>query len=272
MNISANNRTESNKVGTTDIGINLDGSFCIIYGNNLTVDGLDPGIRVSGDGNTVARNFVDRASVGMRIVGSDNIICANRITNSALSDFFHSSTAHSEVGLVASGNNTIYANYVANNQWGANINEFLGTNVASLYHNNFINNAHQVAAVDRIVYGIDNFDNGEEGNYWSDYTGKDDDSDGIGDTPYVIDADRSDRYPLMAPFNISTVSIKLPEWASPAPSPTAPIEPEEPEKPTEPEQPTEAPLITTEAVIIAAVATAIVGIAVIISFFKKRSK
>jgi hypothetical protein len=48
------------------------------------------------------------------------------------------------------------------------------------------------------------------GNYWSDYTGIDNcsgplqnvcpDPDGIGDTPYVIDGDSQDRYPLMTPF------------------------------------------------------------------------
>jgi hypothetical protein len=44
------------------------------------------------------------------------------------------------------------------------------------------------------------------GNYWSDYTGVDlrkgpyqneTGSDGIGDTPYSIDSDNADRYPLM---------------------------------------------------------------------------
>jgi hypothetical protein len=47
------------------------------------------------------------------------------------------------------------------------------------------------------------------GNYWSDYGGIDLNStpnqdvpppDGIGDTPYVIDADSQDNYPLMNPF------------------------------------------------------------------------
>lgn len=35
--------------------------------------------------------------------------------------------------------------------------------------------------------GVDNqWDNGAIGNYWSDYSGKDTNDDGIGDTPYTI--------------------------------------------------------------------------------------
>ena len=39
-----------------------------------------------------------------------------------------------------------------------------------------------------------------EGNYWSDYNRTDPSNDGIGDTPYVIDADNADRHPLMGMF------------------------------------------------------------------------
>ena len=42
-----------------------------------------------------------------------------------------------------------------------------------------------------------------EGNYWSDYTGNDNNHDGIGDTPYRIESglvERNDSYPVMEPY------------------------------------------------------------------------
>lgn len=212
FNISTNNI-----VGRDNSGIHVEGSFCIVYGNNVT-DGMGiSSIDVSGNGTIVARNFVDRSDVGIRIDGSDNIIYANRITNCASGSLFPSYDPTSGVGLAASGSNTFYANYVANNEWGANINQFPETNLTStLYHNNFIDNTHQVATDDFYnAYGTDNFDNSVEGNFWSDYSGTDSNGDGMGDTPYVIDANRSDRYPLMAPFDIDSVAVDLSDWMSP---------------------------------------------------------
>jgi parallel beta-helix repeat protein len=44
-----------------------------------------------------------------------------------------------------------------------------------------------------------------EGNYWDDYTGEDNNSDGIGDTPYEIDGPgNDDSYPLMEKYNWCT--------------------------------------------------------------------
>lgn len=68
-----------------------------------------------------------------------------------------------------------------------------------IYHNNFIDND----AVGELGFddGTNNiWDYGGEGNYWSDYTGSDDDGDGIGDTPYEIDSNTYDNYPLMQPY------------------------------------------------------------------------
>ena len=64
----------------------------------------------------------------------------------------------------------------------------------TFYHNNFINNADKP----RFLWKLNNtWDLGGEGNYWSYYEGIDANGDGIGDTPYVIDEENQDNYPLM---------------------------------------------------------------------------
>jgi hypothetical protein len=51
------------------------------------------------------------------------------------------------------------------------------------------------------------WDNGGEGNYWSNYTGTDANGDGVGDTPYVIGDSNIDNSPLMAPVDIDTKTV-----------------------------------------------------------------
>jgi hypothetical protein len=69
-----------------------------------------------------------------------------------------------------------------------------------ILHNSFIDNVHQ--AVDNATgnFWDDGYPSG--GNYWSDYNGTDSNHDGIGDTPYVIDANNTDNYPLMVQYVI----------------------------------------------------------------------
>jgi parallel beta-helix repeat protein len=67
----------------------------------------------------------------------------------------------------------------------------------TFYHNNFIDDEIRV----HVQNSFNNsWDNGCEGNYWSDYKGTDLDGDGIGDTPYIIDENDIDNYPLMSPY------------------------------------------------------------------------
>jgi len=68
------------------------------------------------------------------------------------------------------------------------------------WHNNFTDNTQQVYISGDSYPNVwdDGYPSG--GNYWSDYSGSDANGDGIGDSPYTIDGNNTDNYPLMAPF------------------------------------------------------------------------
>ena len=146
----------------------------------------------------------------------------NTMTGCAVSDNI--------VGILLSGDsNTITSNYIARNEEGI----FFGVNTPGdeplnivLTHNSFVDNVVHFSGCFCVDYNtteaVHTWDNGEEGNYWSDYNGTDADGDGIGDTPYVIDVQNKDRYPLIQlaatppttplqlPIEIITAAIVLP--------------------------------------------------------------
>jgi len=67
-----------------------------------------------------------------------------------------------------------------------------------IYHNTFVNSLLYIETRNGTRFTPKNsWDNGLEGNYWSNYTGEDADGDGIGDTPYMVGKDNVDNYPLM---------------------------------------------------------------------------
>jgi parallel beta-helix repeat protein len=117
--------------------------------------------------------------------------------------------------LVNSDGNTIVANNVANNTVGI-YQSYCNENF--IYHNNFINNTNQF-----YIYQSSNTwnDPADRGNYWSDYKARypsavEIDSSGIWNTPYVINANNTDWYPLVAIYvlrhyiHITNVTFVLP--------------------------------------------------------------
>jgi parallel beta-helix repeat protein len=157
----------------------------------LWVIGIDLGhADVTG---LVIRNLnVKNFSIAMYIWTENNTVVGNAVSENI-------------VGILLSGSdNTVTRNYIEKNDMGI----FFGVNQPGdeplniiLTHNSFVDNdVHFGGCVCEgynTAEAVHTWDDGEEGNFWSDYDGTDDNGDGVGDTPYVIDVQNQDRYPLM---------------------------------------------------------------------------
>ncbi len=158
----------------------------------------DSGILLFGSVHTTIRNNIMRNSnigVHLRHGSNDTLLIDNLILNNTASG----------IRLADNNNlNHIIGNTLMNNTVGVEIH---ASSHNTFYHNNFIQNkVYQV----QILGGVSNrWDDGVEGNYWSDYEGLDTDGDGVGDTelPSWVD-----YYPLIEPWSITRVfPVKLGE-------------------------------------------------------------
>jgi len=170
LNDSFNNSICGNNIADSAQGIDLWKSFGNrIFGNNLT----------DNYNGMIANNC------------SDISISGNNITNGTCG-----------IWLMRSSNNRVNGNTLESNDVGISLTTSFSNNI--IYHNNFINNGLQFVPSDHANVLDDGYPSG--GNYWTDYKGVDVKSgpnqdtlgsDWIGDTPYVIDTNNKDRYPLM---------------------------------------------------------------------------
>ncbi|RLI40025.1 hypothetical protein DRO69_13480, partial [Candidatus Bathyarchaeota archaeon] len=163
--------------------------------SNRTVDDAGQVVLIRSDNIRVKDLNLSRTSVGVVLCETNNsIISGNNMANNGYG-----------IWLWDSSNNSISGNSItANKRYGIWL-YYSSNNV--IYHNNFADNNQQVYS----FYSTNVWDDGypSGGNYWSDYTGTDlfmgpnqdqYGSDGIGDTPYVIDSQNRDNYPLMYPY------------------------------------------------------------------------
>jgi hypothetical protein len=157
-------------------------------------------------GLTITNLNIKNFSIGTYIWTSNNAFVGN-------------SVAECVVGVLLSGSeNNVTRNYVTKNEIGL----FFGTNEPgsvplnlTVSHNCFQNNTQQLGGCLCKEYNSTEpphtWDDGKEGNFWSDYNGTDTNHDGIGDTAYVVDVLNLDRYPLMVnPTATPTVASGLP--------------------------------------------------------------
>ncbi|MCJ7652539.1 MAG: right-handed parallel beta-helix repeat-containing protein, partial [Actinobacteria bacterium] len=187
-----------------------------LYGNDASNNSKGIDVHYSSN-STVSNNTVsNNSNSGINLYNSSSsILSINKV----------SSNGHTGVGLLYSNDSTISANKITNTTYGVWL---LESSNNSIYHNNFVDNENQVYDYSSFdpshPPSINDWDDGYRsgGNYWSDYNGVDvysgsyqneTGSDGIGDSPYVIDVDNLDRFPLVEPYAPSrAVGVNIGDW------------------------------------------------------------
>jgi len=97
------------------------------------------------------------------------------------------------ISLFQSNNNTITNNTVLENNLGISLRDSSNNQIFS---NKFIDNNAQTFVDEESEDNIFNLSKPIGGNYWSDWTGADDDGDGFVDEPYSIDENEWDYLPI----------------------------------------------------------------------------
>jgi len=192
------------KIETFDYGIYLSGSnYSAVSGTEIASSNI-AGINLycSFNNRISGNNITANVYEGVYLYSSsNNTISGNNITANGWDGVY----------LYSSSNNTISGNNIKDNGYG--VSSYYSSNDRS-FHNNFINNTSQVDTQATTDVWDDGYPSG--GNYWSNYTGMDEKSgpnqdlpgsDGIGDTPYGIDENNQDRYPLMKTHDIGIQNV-----------------------------------------------------------------
>jgi parallel beta-helix repeat protein len=181
--------------GNEFIGDEIPLEFVLSCSNNTIIENIvlgtlgGIGLVIQSDNNTVSYNNVSGSETGifLSLFSSYNVFVGNKIEN----------CSEEGIKLIQSQNNTFVKNTIMNTSGALHLEQAETCN-NTFYDNNFENNTRQFLIGGTIGRNI--WDNGVEGNYWSDYNGTGGSQNGIGGAPYVIDANNTDHFPLMGAF------------------------------------------------------------------------
>jgi parallel beta-helix repeat protein len=188
--------------GNSGVGayLNNECDYNEIIGNTVTYN-EEGGIRLyKSDQNTVSENTV---SYNGDPTEDGGIVCFYSNNN----DIFENtvdSNKNQGIFIEYSNSNNIYKNEIYDNDmYGIN---FDSSDSNIIYNNNIYDNTQN---------GNDDGTNTwyssmlGQGNYWDDYTGEDNNWDGIGDSAYIVPGNNNqDEYPLMTPYGPPKADFK----------------------------------------------------------------
>jgi hypothetical protein len=178
-------------------GIIVNGSNC-----NITNNYIFGQITLKGSSHTIYQN---NFSV-LRLESTKSSMIKSNIFR-----FFYLNFSHNNIISRNSVNtvNLAYAIYMSNSNYNIfhdnkvtvtkwNIDLILTQSQNNTFYNNAFIDEDNDPHVKLGATSTNNFwDNSTIGNYWSNYNGTDENADGIGDSPYIINENNHDNYPLM---------------------------------------------------------------------------
>ena len=192
-------------INKADMTVPIDAGYVVLINctciavQNLNLTNNGQGVLLAYTTNsTITKNNITNNEEGIQLLGSTN----NSISgNNIISNW-------AGIDLNDSNNNIISGNNITNNQGAVGLCEASDNR---FYHNNFIENIGLIVIPIGDYEPSKNFwdDGVGKGNYWSDYTDVDQysgpyqnetGSDGIWDTPYEMDEDNIDHYPIVPEF------------------------------------------------------------------------
>ena len=213
---SSNNKLSKNEIcGNNQKGIELTSSSNNIISNNTCCKNNEDGILLSDSSNNkLSKNEICENNLdGIHSSGSSN----NTLSNNNCSN-----NNRNGIELMDSSNNKLSNNKICENNLDGICLTVSSSNV--IFFNDFVNNSREnvfSSGSDNIwnsssmityIYNGSQYTN-YTGNYWSDYSGADNNSDGIGDMPYDIfepldkgAEDDYDYYPLIRTFKFYFVN------------------------------------------------------------------
>ena len=211
LDYSDQNTITNNTSRHSYFGIGLDTSDNNLIQHNTVTDCTTTGIYLfTLETSNCTRNILKENTINK----TTNAIQLKNAKNNIIQENLLAENKNGITLTQNSNKNTITNNKITKNQVGIQISRSQNN---LIYHNNLIqNNQNAQTTLSSRNFWNNSYPSG--GNYWSNYIGKDlysgvfqneTGSDGIGDTPYTINENNTDHYPLKGTFHSFKTPLKL---------------------------------------------------------------